>query len=247
MAYIRSRRRTAAEEDEGYFVSMSDMLTGLLFVFIILLMFFIFQFRKTTEDLTGANEARRVLLETLERELKAENVDVEIDPANGILRLRGVTMFDLNADSLTPEGLRSVRIVADALAKHLPCYTDTPQTGPYPCQREEPQRVETLLIEGHTDSQRRGMSRDTNIDLSALRAINTYLAMIEKQTTLDALKTSNPSGAPQRILSVSGYGSTRPLPGREEPTQENFRENRRIDLRFLMATPQSPPETARQR
>ncbi|MFQ3665280.1 MAG: hypothetical protein SNJ79_04475 [Sphingomonadaceae bacterium] len=214
------------------------MLTGLLFVFIILLMFFIFQFRKTTEDLTGASEARRVLLETLEKELKAERVDVEIDPDNGILRLRGVTMFELNADTLTPEGLRSVQVVANALVKHLPCYTDTPDAGPFPCRRAEAQRVETLLIEGHTDSQRRGTSRDTNIDLSALRAINTYLAMIEQQASLDLLKTRNPKGAPQRILSVSGYGATRPLSGLEAPTPENFQRNRRIDLRFLMATPQ---------
>lgn len=246
MSYLRSRRRTAAEEDEGYFVSMSDMLTGLLFVFIILLMFFVFQFRKTTEELTGANEARSLLLETLERELRAEKVDVEIDLANGILRLRGVTMFDLNAETLTPEGLRSVRIVANALARHLPCFTDTPRVDPHPCTREEAQRVETLLIEGHTDSQRRGASRDTNIDLSALRAINTYLAMIEQQPSLDELKTSNPSGTPQRILSVSGYGATRPLAGFEAPTPENYQRNRRIDLRFLMATPRSSVGSSRQ-
>lgn len=246
MAYFRSRRRTTAEEDEGYFVSMSDMLTGLLFVFIILLMFFVFQFRKTTEELTGANEARRALLLALEQDLKSDKVDVEIDPDNGILRLRGVTMFELNSDSLTPEGLRSVQMVANALARHLPCYTDTPEVGPHPCDRTEAQRVETLLIEGHTDSQRRGLNRDTNIDLSALRAINTYLALVGKQSSLETFKTRNPSGTPQRILSVSGYGATRPLSGFEAPTPENFQRNRRIDLRFLMATPQSSPESPAQ-
>lgn len=239
MRSLRTRRRTVAEEDEGYFVSMSDMLTGLLFVFIILLMFFVFQFRKTTEELAGANQARRILLENLERDLKAERVDVEVDKENGILRLRGVAMFDLNDDTLTPEGLRSVQKVADALSRHLPCYTDTPSAGPRPCRRDEDQRVETLLIEGHTDAQKRGTSRDTNIDLSALRAINTYLALVERQDSLGELKTKNPAGTPQRILSVSGYGSTRPLNGFEAPTLENFQRNRRIDLRFLMATPQA--------
>ena len=240
MRAIRSRRRSAAEEDEGYFVSMSDMLTGLLFVFIILLLFFAFQFRKTTEELTGANEARKALLRALEQELVQQKVDVEIDVDNGILRLRGVAMFEVNDDQLTAEGFRSVRLVADALAKHLPCYTDTPDIGPHPCRRTERQRVETLLIEGHTDAQRRGLDRDTNIDLSALRAINTYLALLEQQAILNELQTRNPAGTPQRILSVSGYGPTRPLPGFEASTPENFQRNRRIDLRFLMATPQSP-------
>jgi flagellar motor protein MotB len=233
------RRRPAAEEDEGYFVSMSDMLTGLLFVFIILLLFFAFQFRQTTEELTGANEARKALLKALEQELVAQKVDVEVDTDNGILRLRGVAMFEINDDRLTEEGRRSVRLVADALAKHLPCYTDTPDLGPFPCRRAEKQRVETLLIEGHTDAQRRGLGRDTNIDLSAMRAINTYLALIEQQAILDAMQTRNPTGTPQRIMSVSGYGPTRPLPGFQAPTPENFQRNRRIDLRFLMATPQS--------
>lgn len=238
MRSILPRKRTAAEEDEGYFVSMSDMLTGLLFVFIILLLFFAFQFRQTTEELTGANAARAALLKALEQELIAQQVDVEIDVDNGILRLRGVAMFEINDDLLTSEGLRSVRLVADALTRHLPCYTDTPELGDFPCQRTERQRVETLLIEGHTDAQPRGSGRDTNIDLSASRAINTYLALKEQQPVVDDMRTRNLAGTPQRILSVSGYGPTRPLPGLEAPTPENFRRNRRIDLRFLMATPQ---------
>lgn len=239
MRSILPRKRSASEEDEGYFVSMSDMLTGLLFVFIILLLFFAFQFRQTTEELTGANAARTALLKALKQELIAQQVDVEIDVDNGILRLSGVAMFEINDDRLTVDGLRSVLLVADALAKNLPCYTDTPELGDFPCQRTERQRVETLLIEGHTDAQPRGSGRDTNIDLSASRAINTYLALKEQQPVIDDMRTRNPAGTPQRILSVSGYGPTRPLRGFEAPTAQNFQKNRRIDLRLLMATPQS--------
>ncbi|MDW8415894.1 MAG: OmpA family protein [Thermaurantiacus sp.] len=233
------RQRTAAEEDEGYFVSMSDMLTGLLFVFIILLLFFAFQFRRTTEELTGASEARAALLRALQEDLRQRKVEVEIDVVNGILRLDSVAMFEVNEHRLTTEGLHAVRSLADALARRLPCYSDTPKVGRYRCRSLARHRVETVLIEGHTDAQPRGVGLDTNIELSAMRAITTYRTLIARQPALNAIKTRNPAGTPQRILSVSGYGPTRPLSGFEAPTPRNFQRNRRIDVRLLMATPQA--------
>lgn len=40
-------------EEENYFVSMTDLMVGLVFVFIILLMYFALQFQDVTEELTG--------------------------------------------------------------------------------------------------------------------------------------------------------------------------------------------------
>src|SRR5690606_31806492 len=47
-----------AEEDENYFISMTDMMVGILFVFIILLMVFAMNFRQQTD--TSEERIRRL-------------------------------------------------------------------------------------------------------------------------------------------------------------------------------------------
>lgn len=247
MARFGRRASAHHEEDEGYFVSMSDMLTGLLFVFIILLLYFALQFKQTTEELTGANKARKELLEELQQRLQKQNLRVEIDPVTGVLRMseneKDAILFASKSPNLTDQGRGAVKKVADALAAVLPCYTeDHPSLK---CRRpsKSPYRIDALFIEGHTDKQSYILGgRDRNIDLSAERAINTYLAMLQRQPELDGLTTvyrglGGKSDRPVPILSVSGYGSKRPVPGHDSFNLRDLSTNRRIDLRFLMATP----------
>ena len=242
MLRLSGRRTVHAEEDEGYFISMSDMLTGLLFIFIILLLYFALQFRQTTQELTGANTARQQLLEELKVRLKRQGLQVEIDPVTGVLRLPDAILFESGSPALSPRGVIAVQKVANALIAVLPCYTDVPAEVASCQSKRSTYRIDALFVEGHTDKQRlmRG-GRDTNIDLSAQRAINTYLALVDKYPQLDLLTTSyKGANTPDRrvpILSVSGYGPKRPVPGHDSFAQADLDKNRRIDLRFLMAAP----------
>jgi chemotaxis protein MotB len=249
MPRLNRRARAHVDEDEGYFISMSDMLTGLLFVFIILLLYFALQFRQTTQELTGANEARKELLEDLKERLKRQGLQVEIDPVTGVLRLPDEILFESGSEALSPAGIVAVQTVADTLAAVVPCFTEP--HPPLPCQRRSRStyRIDALFVEGHTDKTpflRAG--RDTNIDLSTARAINTYLVLLSRQPELDGLKTlyrgeDDAVDRPVPILSVSGYGPKRPVPGHDSFRPEDLSKNRRIDLRFLMATPD--PESIR--
>ncbi|WP_353200125.1 OmpA family protein [Sandarakinorhabdus sp.] len=249
MARLSRRASAHHEEDEGYFVSMSDMLTGLLFVFIILLLYFAFQFRQTTQELTGANQARKELLEELQRRLDREGLPVEIDWVTGVLRLPDAVLFDSGNADLSDSGVKAVAKVANVMAAVMPCYTEDHPRLKCRLAAKSPYRIDALFIEGHTDKQLliRG-GRDTNIDLSASRAINTYLALIGKQPDLDGLQTQyrglgSKSGRLVPILSVSGYGLNRTIPGYDSFSAADLSKNRRIDLRFLMVTPD--PESAR--
>ncbi len=248
MARISQRAPAHHEEDEGYFVSMSDMLTGLLFVFIILLLYFAFQFR----ELTGANPARELLLKELMSRLNSDGLRVEIDPVTGVLRLPDDVLFETKSDRLSARGVEVMPKLAKALADVLPCYTEEHPRLKCRMAAKSRYRIDALFIEGHTDKQRLMRDgRDTNIDLSTRRAINTYLALIDKdkgQPDLDELQTQyrgvgSKSDRPVPILSISGYGPKRPIPGYETDSETDLRKNRRIDLRFLMATPD--PESAR--
>lgn len=56
MSELSTRRRQGEPEEESYFISMSDMLVGLLFVFIILLVYFAVTFKQKEDYLVGAGE-----------------------------------------------------------------------------------------------------------------------------------------------------------------------------------------------
>jgi flagellar motor protein MotB len=232
------RRSRPQEEEESYFVSMADMMVGLLFVFIILLLYFALQFRQTTHDIASADESRAAILTRLDHALKAQGLEVSIDIDSGVLRLPEDVLFDVGEAALTPRGQQAVKILGGALAQVLPCYTyPRPAHG---CPATS-QHVDAIFIEGHTDSDPmagQGAIRD-NLDLSVMRATNTYRALLAGTPTLGLLRNRLPAqGVPQPVLSVSGYGADRPVdPG---GTPEAKRRNRRIDLRFLMATPQAP-------
>jgi chemotaxis protein MotB len=227
-------------EEENYFVSMSDMMVGLVFVFIIMLMYFALQFQTVTDQLTGADAERAAILRNLQTSLQARGVEVSIDTQNGVLRLPDAILFDSARAELKPEGIVAVGHLADALGDILPCYTDDLGTGasrPATCNPSA-HRIESIYIEGHTDSDAlagSGLLRD-NWDLSVARATNTYRELTRRRIDL-AERCSRKRERCEPVLSVSGYGPQRPVAIGD--TAEDKRRNRRIDLRIIMVAPNS--------
>jgi flagellar motor protein MotB len=229
------------------------MMVGLLFIFIILLLYFALQFRHTTEMLTSAGQTRKEILETLkerlDKRLKPYNLTVRIDPDTGVLSLPNSILFDTGQFELSPSGRQAVSIVADELSAVLPCYADKAPGGP-DCQGKPvaANKIDAIFIEGHTDSDPmlgNGIPRD-NMDLSALRATNTFRHLTDTHPELEQLV--NESGhTPVPILGVAGYGERRPVPDAIGTPDQIKAQNRRIDLRFLMITPKTEEEEAMSR
>lgn len=245
MAGNAVRRSRSEEEEESYFISMADMMVGLLFIFIILLLYFALQFRQTTETLTGAGETRREILQTLkerlDRRLRPYNLTVRVDAETGVLSLPNSILFEPGQYELSARGRQAVVIVADELSAVLPCYTDAlPGASKCVGRSVSANKIDALFVEGHTDSDPLtggGALRD-NLDLSALRATNTFRELTDSHPELEMLV--NRSGkVPFPILGVAGYGERRPVPDASGSSDEIKAQNRRIDLRFLMVTPRS--------
>ena len=235
---MASRRHVPAEiDDEGFFVSMTDMMVGMLFLFILMLMFFALKFNeatvqinKTNKELTTAEDTRRAILENLQRSLKDQGIPVEIDVENGILRLPENILFDRNRADLTSRGREAVIVLGRSLGAVLPCYTTMPGEGrPSSCP-DTPHSIEAIFIEGHTDSDG---DDALNWNLSVQRALNTYHSIVSGTPKLAILQNTRD----QAVLSISGYGKQRPVKAND--TADNKRQNRRIDLRFIMTTPKA--------
>jgi flagellar motor protein MotB len=162
----------------------------------------------------------------LREALIAEGLVVEIDEANGVLRLtEAAVQFPSNGSSLDSTAKANVGKIARVLARVLPGYSVCSEGQASPCRRAAQSAVETVFIEGHTDQ---SGTDDRNWSLSTERAVNTYRELTAVSSDLRTLR--NRRG--EEILSVSGYSSTRQIDTDRSPTA--YQKNRRIDLRFVM-------------
>lgn len=225
------------ERRESYYVSITDMLIGLLFLFILMLMYFALQLRVATQDLVTSEETRNELLEKIATYMRDHNVRAEVDLNAGVLRLPDEILFEKGRDAPKAAGEAALRVLAEALATNLPCYTFQTTVRPATCS-ELRHPIEAIFIEGHTDSDPITPSpriRD-NWDLSASRASSTFRMLYAYQPVLGTFLNGPPEEASSRpLMSVAGYADQRPVDrGTDEAAMSR---NRRIDLRFVMATP----------
>ena len=181
---------------------------------------------------------RLEILEKIEKKLKIEftNILVEISPENDALRFKGEGLFSSGSRQLRIAERKVVEKLAELLTNAIECHTIGPIGVDYSECNPEGIIIEAVQIEGHTDSQG---SAEANIGLSTDRANAAYFAMTKKQTNL--LQYRNIRGQP--VISVAGYGEMRPVASNE--TREGKAENRRIDLRLIMYTPNSREQVER--
>ncbi|MDW3048244.1 OmpA family protein [Vibrio sp. Vb1554] len=237
------------DEGAGYLISVSDMMSGLLLIFIITLVAFIINFqdaiqkqnevtetrKEVVRKLTNTEQVRNELLQTLKDRLAKEKIEVEIDKHHGVLRLtEKAVLFKTAADTLSDHYTNNLKIISSVLNKVIPCYAGNPPND-FSCTNLSQTRgkIDAIFIEGHTDNVPMRSSRmKDNWELSANRAIAAYRLVVPNSVLEDLRNTSG-----QPIFSVSGYGEGRPVDGHNhsKPTPDDA--NRRIDLRFIMTPP----------
>lgn len=230
------------ETDESYFVSMTDLMVGMLFIFVIMLMSFVLNLRQaqeasteTVESLSNTQATRGHILEQLQHYLRERGIAVEVELEHGVLRLPEEILFASGSADVSPQGATNLALLAEALTFVLPCFSTPPGLlPPAGCKAGLGGRLEAILIEGHTDGDpvHSGAWYRSNLGLSAFRSISTFDRLITSQPSLNGFL--NDRG--EMLFGVSGYGERRRRQVVER-TDADKRLNRRIDLRFLMAMP----------
>ena len=202
------------------------------------------------KELMAADEARFQILQDIATQLRHADLTVEVLADQGILRLSENTVnFPSGGETPLPEHHANVGRLAHAIGVVASCYAWSGELGAspvepsgssaycyqptsspaYECRRLAFRwRLETLLIEGHTDTVpvAAGKRFHDNLELSSMRAATVHRMLTACEPGLDNLR--NRDGLP--ILSTSGYGHTRPATN--DP--ERLAANRRIDLRLLL-------------
>ncbi len=237
-AAMAGRRGIRAGGEGGdYFASMTDLMLGLIFVFIIMLVGFAMNLHQAERRITsGASAhsetelARREMLHDVARILQGV-LPVTIDEENGTLQLGGDILFPQGAAEAYPDALPKLKLLANALDLVLPCYAVAADSRALPqCAGKHKGRLDAVYIEGHSDAMPIRTSRfKNNWDLSAARASETFKRLVEADPALARL--ANDRG--ERLIGVSGYGATRPVD--DSKSAAGMQRNRRIELRFIMA------------
>jgi len=218
------RRNSESSEGGGYLASTADLMIGLLFIFIILVVILALRAEVSDENSNLPSDPRRILISALGSGLTGQHQGIRIDTETGVISLPEEILFTSGSSVLTPAGRDLVQRIANDFGILLRCFVDNQRKETFCRNNPENHQVETVFIEGHTDSIPFASGPKDNVDLSLERA-----RAVERILVSDTLKTfRNRSNQP--IFSLSAYGDSRPIKGKD-PTDA---VNRRVDLRFVM-------------
>lgn len=219
------------EGESSYLASASDLMIGLLFIFIILVVVLALEQRRQDTELAavkGASDPRASVTEVIGQALKDAKLDVRVDPASGVISLPSDTLFALGSSALSASATQAIRDARERLAVVLPCYvaSERMHVTSRPCGHNRGMHeIDTIFLEGHTDSVV-NTSPGGNLGLSFNRARSIQQVLLGEDSPLAPFRNA----AAQPIFSYSAYGADRLLPGVDGASAQN----RRVDLRIVL-------------
>lgn len=183
--------------------------------------------KSSSSTSVGQNDPRGLVTESIGRKIREAVPTIEVYPATGVITLPAAMLFEINSAVLSPMGISAVNKLALQLENILPCYVARPSI---PCA-ENPQKseIDTIFVEGHTDSRPLISESYDNTNLSFDRARSVYRLLAQRKDNINLLQFKNQNE--QQLFSMSGYADTRPVPGENGLADKN----RRVDLRIVLA------------
>lgn len=204
--------------DEGniFWVTMTDLMTGLVLVFIVLFFYTYINghFQAFQQEMARENASK-----TLQQSLKNESLEATVDPVSGIVKISDLELFEINSYKLSPKGKAY-------LAKFAPAYFNSIFTNDYLNKN-----VDKIVIQGHTDSQTfKGEYSDDqqymkNMELSLNRAYE-----VANYMTNTPYNKENGDRLRKMII-VEGASFSEPI---IENGKENFDKSRRVELKVTL-------------
>jgi chemotaxis protein MotB len=215
---------------EGYLASSSDLMIGILFIFIIMVVYLAVEIKRVQSENGRSADPVRSLVEEMGQRLRDKGVRVQLDPDSGVIALPSDALFDRGKAVPTQGAVEAIMKTDAVLREVLPCYVSAAPRSGKNCSKLNQRGVEleTVMIEGHTDSDQyaNDPARNWHLGLDRARYVFEELSRGE----LGQLK--NKKGQP--LLGVSSYADSRPskmVAGASDPKAKD----RRVELRFILS------------
>lgn len=229
---LTSYNKPRIDEENPYWVSFSDLMSGLLVIFILASVALIIELTQKTDqvdagikELKKAEQVRRNIVFDIKDELARRNVFVEIAENDTVIRIPDKTLSFVSGEDELPKNSEmqdAVREIGLVLHQAI-------------MKEGRLKYLDTVFVEGHTDSDNIYYRGKGNWGLSVDRAIsvwNIWQNDIDIKPKFGVL--DNVYG--QKMFSVSGYAATRRVNTTEVDDSEKS-QNRRIDIRFTVKRP----------
>jgi len=239
MNRITNQNESNVDEENPYWISFSDLMSGLLVIFILAAVALIIELTEQQQKINAdiseqrqATKARKAVLYEIRDELLKNKILVEIADNDTVLRIPEKTLsFSSNSDRIptdknTQDTVKLIGIALhNAINKKVVSIDSTKMRYEF---------LDTVFIEGHTDSWPTKREKG-NWGLSAFRAISLW-DFWNKNVGLSPKfnRMANANGI--KLFSVSGYAASRRTQ-LVEKTAAQRSQNRRIDLRFTIKSP----------
>ena len=234
------RRSATVDEENPYWMSFSDIMSALLIIFILASVVLIIQLMEIQQELEKrqkefdqelvllkkAESVRRTILHETAEVLNQKGIRVSVSENDTVLSIPNEILgFDTGAYELRNRYQSTAREIGQVLSSVI--------------QKEgRVEFLDTIFVEGHTDNRPlNGFMGKGNWGLSSFRAISLWQFWSSQlQTGYQLHNLVNQDGTP--LFSVSGYAETRPVT-EIQTTEDEYRQNRRIDIRFTIRRPSS--------
>ena len=209
-------KKEDSSENNIFWVTMTDLMTALVLVFIIL--FFYTYMTSFAEKIERTNEQQKAA-EALEETLKKQNIDAAINGITGVVKISDLELFELNSYELSQKG-------KDYLSKFAPAYLNSLFSNKYLNEN-----IDKIIIQGHTDSQtfKGEYSKDEqymkNMELSLKRAYSVANFMINTPYN------KNNGDRLHKIVIVEGASYSNPI---YTNNKEDYDKSRRVELKIVM-------------
>jgi flagellar motor protein MotB len=226
---FRKRKLIEENQENSFWISYTDILSSLLIIILLVTAYVVFELMTTKqnviqnlEEITQAEAVRKEILTVVQEKLSEKGLEVNLADNFSVLRIPESTLsFKSNNYYIPKKMQKDLTIIGEVLIEVLSNGNKT-------------EYFDTIFIEGHTDIRptERVMG---NWGLSSFRAISVWNFWV-KNVSNNFEKLLNAES--EKLFSVSGYGASRPAT-KSQLSEEDFKKNRRIDIRFTVRKPSS--------
>lgn len=217
-----SKKNGYQNEENIFWITMTDLMLGLVLVFMIL--FFYSSTSNYFEKVREQTVTSNVNIELADK-LREQHVDANVDLFSGVVNISDLELFELNSWELSDKGKAY-------LQKFVPIYVNTILGND-----DYRGKIQGLIVQGHTDSQTfAGVTTSEeqymkNMELSLKRA---YAVASYFQHTAYDKKYSKDL---EKIMLVEGCSYSQPI--FDDNGKEDYAKSRRVELKLVTATKDS--------
>lgn len=203
------------EESVSYWMSVSDLMSGVLIVFMLLFIYKLFDYSESISASEKAIESlkstRDEIVTLMQSEFKNQNIDVNIDSNTGTLTLFEGILFDFSKSDLKEEGKKYLQ---QFMPSYLNILLDNDNLK---------NNISQIVVEGHTDT---NSTYIYNLKLSQERAFSVIAFLLS-----DEFKYDNKEKL-QKYLTANGRSFCDPVLNADGSVNEE--KSRRVEIKFRL-------------